>query len=588
MSFASRPSSLSRPIVIGAAYGVAASTTILLTRFDGGVAHLWVATALLLAELAFIPRDRWRPTLVSCATASFIATAIFGFGLAAALPLAVINISEAFIGALLLRWITTKNGYLESIASVAVFALAAGAVGPALSGVAGAAVATWMTGIGFWQNWIGWVVGHGLGTLTFAPICAMILRDELEEWIYRATVRMKLEAIMLMLAMISICWLVFAQTTMPLLFVPMLPMMVITFRMGRPGAAAAIVLLTVVGGIMTARGLGPINLIPGSAGMRSEFFQFYLAVTVLIVLPIAAELNHRKLIFRQLQESEARYKLITDTATDMLLTFDLDGTIRYASPSTQEIAGYSPSLMIGKKGRAFIDPRDHDIVINAHRQALAEVGVTHSVVYRAPTEGNGTRWFEAQTRGIADESGRPTGVVCAIRDISDRKLLEQHLSHAASTDPLTGVANRRLFDLRLEADLAGTHGCVAIFDLDHFKRVNDLYGHETGDRVLKAFADEATRIMPADYLIARLGGEEFGVIFAGADSEEAAKWSNRLRQATAGLCIETVIGSAVDVTVSVGISEFVAGSERADILRAADHALYSAKAAGRDRLRIAA
>ena len=156
---------LLRPWLIGLIYGVAATVTIVMTRFDGGLAHLWVATAVLLAELTIAPRTRWLPTLVACGIASFVATAVFGFGLAAAAPLVAINLSEALIGALLLERLMRGGGYLESIASVAFFVLAAGAAGPMLTGFAGAAVSAWACGAGYWQSWTGWVVGHGLGMI---------------------------------------------------------------------------------------------------------------------------------------------------------------------------------------------------------------------------------------------------------------------------------------------------------------------------------------------------------------------------------------------------------------------------------------
>lgn len=577
-----------RPLLIGLLYGIAASATILLTRFDGGVAHLWVATAVLVAELTIAPRERWAATVAVCGVASFMATAAFGFGLAAAPPLAVINMAEALIGALLIERLMKGSGYLESIASVAFFALAVGAVGPVLTGLAGAAVSTWASGVGYWQSWSGWVIGHGLGTLTFAPIATMLLRGDVEQWRRSATMRMKAEAVGLTLIMIVTCWLVFAQLSMPVLFVPILPLMIITFRLGRAGAAGALVILTLLGGILTARGMGPVNMIPGSTALRSAFFQLYLAATVLTVLPIAAELRHRKLLFQRLQESEARHKLITETATDMLLTFEPNGRIAYASPSAVEIAGYSPERLIGNFGTDFVDPRDAHIVVETLAHALATPGQTFGAVYRAPTTEQGTRWFESRVRGIVDEQGRPTGVVAAIRDISEAKRVETELSRAASTDGLTALANRRAFDDRLEAAIAsGAGGCVAIFDLDHFKLVNDRHGHQAGDAVLRAFADAARQTMPSDLLVARLGGEEFGVVLSGLSSERAAELCNRLRRRTAALRVDGD-GVAIAVTVSAGIADFSGGSSRSDVMRAADHALYTAKAAGRDRLRIAA
>ena len=582
---------LPRPWLIGLIYGVAATATIVMTRFDGGVAHLWVATAVLLAELTIAPRSRWLPTLAACGIASFAATATFGFGLAAAGPLVAINLAEALIGALLLERLMHGGGYLESIASVAFFVLAAGAAGPMLTGFAGAAVSAWASGAGYWQSWTGWVVGHGLGTLTFAPIATMLLRGEVEQWRRTATRTMKTEAVVLTLAMIATCWIVFAQRQLPLLFVPILPLMVITFRLGSAGAAAGLGILTLLGGILTARGFGPINMIAGSVAERSAFFQLYLAVSVLTVLPIAAELRHRKLLFRRLQESEARHKLITESATDMLATFDLDGIIVYASPSTREVAGFAPEQVVGRQGRDFVDPADIGVVIDAQRRALADFGATFSAAYRGPTDGMGTRWFEARVRGIADENGRPTGLVCAIRDISERKRIEAELSHAASTDALTGLANRRAFDRALETAIIGAveeGGCVAIFDLDHFKQVNDRHGHQAGDAVLRAFAQAARRTMPSGHLVARLGGEEFGVILPGMNAERAAELCNRLRRRTAALRVEDGEGRIIAVTVSVGIADFAGGANCGGVMCNADHALYTAKAAGRDRLRVAA
>ena len=109
----------------------------------------------------------------------------------------------------------------------------------------------------------------------------------------------------------------------------------------------------------------PINMIAGSVAERSAFFQLYLACTVLTVLPIAAELRHRKLLFQRLQESEARHKLITETATDMLVTFDVDGVISYVSPSIREIAGYEPESVIGHLAREFVDAKRREWIAYA-------------------------------------------------------------------------------------------------------------------------------------------------------------------------------------------------------------------------------
>ena len=109
-----------------------------------------------------------------------------------------------------------------------------------------------------------------------------------------------------------------------------------------------------------------------------------------------------------------------------------------------------------------------------------------------------------------------------------------------------------------------------------------------GDAVLRAFAAAAVRIMPPETLVARLGGEEFGVVLPRLTPERAAELCNRLRRATARLRIDAGDGAVIAVTVSAGIADFSAETSRVELMRAADHALYTAKAAGRDRLRVAA
>jgi len=187
----------------------------------------------------------------------------------------------------------------------------------------------------------------------------------------------------------------------------------------------------------------------------------------------------------------------------------------------------------------------------------------------------------------------PLGWVSAIRDISHRKSLELRLAYAAATDSLTGLANRRAFDALLDHKIgerraAAGNSCVAIFDIDFFKRVNDAHGHAVGDLVLETFAAAALRTLRAGDHVARLGGEEFGLILNNADLKQAAQVCDRLRMAVA-LDITHAPGDvAVSITVSAGIAQIDGSKTRLQVMRAADDALYRAKAGGRDQLAIAA
>lgn len=173
-----------------------------------------------------------------------------------------------------------------------------------------------------------------------------------------------------------------------------------------------------------------------------------------------------------------------------------------------------------------------------------------------------------------------------------RERTEARLQALAANDPLTGVLNRRgLFD-RLErmagqADPRAGRIAVLLFDLDHFKRVNDRYGHHAGDIVLAAFCRLAeAQLRPAD-LIGRLGGEEFAAILQVPDLARAEEIAERIRAAVAGAPIDAD-GSAIPVTVSVGIAMLPPGGQGGSApFAAADAALYEAKAAGRNRVAVA-
>jgi len=127
---------------------------------------------------------------------------------------------------------------------------------------------------------------------------------------------------------------------------------------------------------------------------------------------------------------------------------------------------------------------------------------------------------------------------------------------------------------------------VAMFDVDHFKAVNDRYGHAVGDRVLQLIAARAAAVVRGGDLVGRLGGEEFGILMPGASLQEAAVVAERLRRAmeTAGELDESLPA----VTISVGIATREKQRDAAELLAAADAALYAAKGEGRNRVRIAA
>jgi diguanylate cyclase (GGDEF)-like protein len=166
---------------------------------------------------------------------------------------------------------------------------------------------------------------------------------------------------------------------------------------------------------------------------------------------------------------------------------------------------------------------------------------------------------------------------------------ETELRRHAETDPLTGVLNRRGFLDSAERDIARARSeqrpiGLLLFDLDHFKTVNDRFGHLAGDRALVRFAALAVRAIRANDLIGRIGGEEFAALLNGVDMSTATVIAERIRADFATLGIEHD-GMAIPATVSAGVAVASgAGADLGGLLAEADRALYGAKGAGRDRV----
>lgn len=570
-------------LVFGVGYFAAAAGPIALTRLDGGVSFVWIATALLTAKLRTTDRIAWPGWLAAAGLASFVATGLFGLGWAAAPALVALNLLDAVVAVKVLFMLEARREGIsvESDGPAIVAACLAGAVATMLP--AGMVVAL-VTGTPLFGHVANWLIGHSLGSLTFGPFMFFCMRGQMRPWIVRTATGRDLPSLAALLLLVLACVVAFNQYNLSLLFLPVLALTALTYRAGLPGAALGSVLLGAIGGAFTLGGQAGTEF--GSQALTFQFFEFYLGVTTLTMLPVSAVVSARQDMTERLQSSEAGYRLLADNIEDVVVSFDLEGRLTYVSPSILKSTGQQPAEVVGGSVLRLVAPRFRAKVRKAHAKMILARGEPVTFEFVGVTNDDERRWFEMQGRCVMDPTGEPTGVIGTVRETTGRKLLETALTSAAEIDPLTGLLIRRAFfeAARVIAD-SRSDCCLALFDLDHLDAINTVIGNDAGDRVLATFARVSRRIVRDRDLLGRLEGDTFGLLLPNTTVARAEVVCRRLLAAFAGES-PTYQGRPIMVTASAGLASLDDDLETS--LRTARAALVLAKQGGRACLKLAA
>jgi diguanylate cyclase (GGDEF)-like protein/PAS domain S-box-containing protein len=313
-----------------------------------------------------------------------------------------------------------------------------------------------------------------------------------------------------------------------------------------------------------------------------------LLVTALVVARqvLTVRENVRLLADTAARQNEARFRSLVQHSSDVIMVTRPNGTMRFVSPSASRVFGYEPAALLGRPLATLLHPADRDRATQLFGEVVAGPGVIGPVEWRF-RQADGS-WLHAEilaTNLLGDPTVR--GIVLNTRDVSERKRLEEQLTHQAFHDPLTGLANRALFRDRVSHALAlaqrqGHPITVLFLDLDDFKRVNDSLGHAEGDRLLIAAAERFQSCARAADTVSRLGGDEFAILIEHvAGSDGRPELLQRLEEAmTYPFALS---GNQVQVSASIGVATASPGDTADDLLRNADVAMYAAKRRGKGR-----
>lgn len=283
---------------------------------------------------------------------------------------------------------------------------------------------------------------------------------------------------------------------------------------------------------------------------------------------------------KKLRESQKKYRLITENAFDIIKLINSSGIVEYVSPSYEKILGYSFSECVGKRFTTYVHPDDIHIVedefvrlMNGEKISTIEVRVLHKNGYYI--------WLEASTTRII-ENGEIKQFVTIARDITERKKLHDEMAKAAFYDYLSGLPNRRTFDERLEialnfANCSKKKIAVMMLDGHKFKEINDRYGHDVGDAVIKEMGRRIQKCVRKMDTVARFGGDELGIILSEIETvEEAENIARRIIQSFDEPFYHCHY--QIKIGVGIGISIYPDHSiDKKKLVKYADIALYKAK-----------
>ncbi|MBV8617996.1 MAG: sensor domain-containing diguanylate cyclase, partial [Curvibacter sp.] len=300
------------------------------------------------------------------------------------------------------------------------------------------------------------------------------------------------------------------------------------------------------------------------------------------------DMTHLDEVQHQLRESERNFRRLFEQMQDVYYRTDALGVVQHVGPGVRRVLGYEPHEIEGRTAESYY-PRSEDR--DAFKKAIQEFGEVSDFPGQMVRRDGQIIDISISSHALYDHTGAFAGVEGIYRDVTQRKNLERELHRMATTDMLTGLANRRAFLESAESMFLAHRRpeqalSLLMLDLDHFKAINDRFGHFEGDRALVELA-EALRIeLRSTDVIGRLGGEEFAVLLPDTRIDEAMAVAERILQRLRGKMLWTPDNApAQGLTASIGATRRLPDDRHSrQWLDRADTALYQAKRQGRDRV----
>ena len=317
-----------------------------------------------------------------------------------------------------------------------------------------------------------------------------------------------------------------------------------------------------------------------------------MGAVIVMAMLLAAQFERRLRTETALRDRERRYRLLADHIADIVILLDRKGIVRYVSQSVQTVMGRNVEELVGQSCFDLVHP-DDALALRQAGTKFVGASLSQTMIFRSYRADGGEIWIEANFKRAGRASDAPFEIVGVLRDVTERKRLSDELKslntrlgELATTDSLTGLANRRTVDGFLEREFKACERiAVIMLDIDRFKQYNDSFGHQAGDLCLASVARviaEATDLTKG--ISARYGGEEFIIVLPGQSEEMAFIVAESVRLKIRALAIAHPSNDGGVLTISAGVAgKTMTTPSDVALVGEADHALYEAKRLGRDR-----
>jgi diguanylate cyclase (GGDEF)-like protein/PAS domain S-box-containing protein len=330
---------------------------------------------------------------------------------------------------------------------------------------------------------------------------------------------------------------------------------------------------------------------PQDVNFNIEYLQWGVLALVLVAFSIIG--GYISSLRTKISKDSSIIKRLTDNIHDVIFVLDMNLNYTYVSPSVKILRGYEPEEVLKQAPFDAFTPSSLDLAKETIPEVMElgklenKVTISRTLQLEVKRKDGTAVWTETKFSFIRDKDQRTMGILGVMRDIAERRQMEQQLNYMATHDALTGLPNRLMFNQLLNQAIRSAQRhkkqlAVFFIDLDRFKTINDSLGHEAGDRLLKEIARRFKRSLRAVDVVARLGGDEFVILVEEVnDSSQVEIVAHKILSSAIKPMV--LLGEECRVTASIGISIYPKdGQDEQSLTKNADIAMYFAKEEGKN------